>query len=1238
MKLKLYTHMARSFLLLIGGAVLGLALPALGQLQWSSYNNTGGLVTANVASGGDATSGGSVTFTIPATTELVFMTKTFAPINLVAASSAAKVNFTLNASGGFTPTTRVIGMGLFNDPGTASTAADDYGFWTDLNDGNSPPSFELFYRTNGMTTFFQYDSTHKLGSGKVNTGFIVAASTAFLMQFQLNNIGGTTLGIGTSTSSTNTAGAFMIAGSDSCIAYSSAFATNNLPTTYNEFAFMFNNPSASAVTVTLSGITLVPANPVISTQPVGYSGSPGDTTPTTDFNVTLSANSATPLAYQWYQATASATNLLTDGATGNGSTISGSTTSNLVFTAAQVADNANYFVVITNAYGAVTSSPALLNIAGTPTAPVITGITPASATIIAGNGTNVVVSATGSPSPVYLWYDNNTNLLQSGASPTLTLTNVQLPGAGTYSVIASNSMGTATNNFTINVISVPAISSQPTNLLLNLGDPATFAVTATGVPAPGYQWYKGNSAIAGATSASCFIASVAFTDIGTYKVVITNSAGSVTSSNAILAINSTTLAATPAVPANGASGVCYDTPLTLSFNQPVTVGTTGKIYIYNVANNSTPVDTIDLSGSNPQSRTIGGDTFNTYPVIANGSAAVIYPHLDILTSNQTYYVTWQAGVFLDTNNAYIPAMTSPGTWQFATKVGGPTNSASLVVAADGSGDFATVQGAVDSVSSANASQVLINIRNGVYYEIVAIDSKNNLLLRGQSRSGVVIGYANNSGLNGSTHSRMACKVNANDIAFDNLTITNYTAQDLSQAEALMIESGAARIIVNNCNVDSYQDTILANISTSKAYFNNSLIQGDVDFIWGGGNLFFTNCEVRYLIRAGNAAALGPNPSPNVGYDISSNGFSFVSCRLTTLPGANPNDTIGRTRSITNGNTALINCFVSTNIGGWYSDAAPTSNYRNWYYGCTNDLGASVTLSNGIALAATDVNLTNASSATKWLYGWQPSLSPNILTNPVGQTVNYGSPATFSVVATGIPDPTYQWQHAGTNLLSGATSSTLTVASATLADGGDYAVIVTTSAGNVTSSTATLTVNPPPNIAPVFTAPPAGTNITINAGVSLALGCTATDSDTAAQTLTYSLLTGPSGAAVNAGSGSFTWRPTTAQANSVNAVSVVVTDNGTPNLSATNSFTVTVNPLTAPTTASAAYSGGQFSVSVGGQVGPDYYLQATTNLNGGTWTTVASTNSPASLPVILTDPNAGAQPMQFYRIVAGPPAP
>ena len=830
------------------------------------------------------------------------------------------------------------------------------------------------------------------------------------------------------------------------------------------FNFGLANTVASAPGAYLTNIATTPQSvalvlpldprPVITTQPASYAGSPGDNV---TFSVSVSPNSATPLTYQWNYVSGGVTNQLSDGPGPSGSsTLSGSTTASLSIMNAQPGDSGSYFVVVGNAYGSAASTSAALEISAGDIAPSISG--PNNQTVIQGNNATFSASAIGKPIPTVQWQQEGVNI-PDATNTTLIVSNAQYAtdNGSVFSIIASNTAGNATNSATLTVIVPPQITTEPTNVVVTNTEPASFSVTATGVPTPGYQWEKNGSPILNATNATYTIASASPSNMGTYSVTITNSAGSTNSVSVTLTVNST-MSAQALSPANDQSGVCYDTPLYITFDRPAVVDTVGQINIYDTTNPATPVDTIDMTQGTLQARFVGGETFATYPVIITGNRAAIYPHAGIMTSNQTYYVTIADGVFADTNGAYFAGIAATNTWQFTTKVGGPANPTNVLVAQDYSGDFATIQGALDSLPANNATPTLINIRNGFYEEVVNVHSKNNIILRGESRNGTLQGYPNNSTLNPSTHFRMSTKLNANGIVFDNLTLTNMTAQDFSQAEALMIESGAESNIVNNCNVDSYQDTILANQSNSKVYFNNSLIQGDVDFIWGGGNLFFTNCEVRYLIRAGNAAALGPNPSPT-STDINSNGFSFVNCRLTTLPGANPADTVGRTRGITNGNTVLINCFVSTNIGGWASDAVPTNNFRNWYFDCTNDLSNLATLSNGIALTPSDPNVANAGSATSWLYGWAPQLAPNITSQPTNETVNANQPASFTVAATGVPDPAYQWLKNGTNL-NGQTGATLTIPNATGFDIGSYAVIVSNGSGSVTSSVVTLNVIPP----------------------------------------------------------------------------------------------------------------------------------------------------------------------------------
>jgi hypothetical protein len=170
-----------------------------------------------------------------------------------------------------------------------------------------------------------------------------------------------------------------------------------------------------------------------------------------------------------------------------------------------------------------------------------------------------------------------------------------------------------------------------------------------------------------------------------------------------------------------------------------------------------------------------------------------------------------------------------------------------------------------------------------------------------------------------------------------------------------------------------------------------------------------------------------------------------------------------------------------------------------------------------------------------------------------------------------------------------------------------------------------------NHPPVLTAI---SNRVINVGVNLVITNTASDPDVPT-TFTFSLLTGPTNATLGSSNGVFNWRPLVPQANSTNPVSVVVADNGTPNLTATQSFNVTVNPLTAPTFSSPSWTGSHLTVSVNGQVGPDYGVETSTNLSD--WTLLWLTNPPA-MPFNWTSTNAATEAKRFYRVRVGPPLP
>ncbi len=173
---------------------------------------------------------------------------------------------------------------------------------------------------------------------------------------------------------------------------------------------------------------------------------------------------------------------------------------------------------------------------------------------------------------------------------------------------------------------------------------------------------------------------------------------------------------------------------------------------------------------------------------------------------------------------------------------------------------------------------------------------------------------------------------------------------------------------------------------------------------------------------------------------------------------------------------------------------------------------------------------------------------------------------------------------------------------------------------------------PTNTPPVLS--PIGSQ-TVNVGQTVAFTASATDTDLPPQTLTFSLLAGATKATLNPNSGAFTWRPQVTDANTVTPFTLKVADNGSPSLSATQSFMVTVNPLTQPGLTAVGLNNGLMTLQISGVTGPDYAVQGSTNLTD--WSTFFITNSPM-MPFLWTDTNTASLPAQFYRIKAGPPLP
>jgi hypothetical protein len=172
---------------------------------------------------------------------------------------------------------------------------------------------------------------------------------------------------------------------------------------------------------------------------------------------------------------------------------------------------------------------------------------------------------------------------------------------------------------------------------------------------------------------------------------------------------------------------------------------------------------------------------------------------------------------------------------------------------------------------------------------------------------------------------------------------------------------------------------------------------------------------------------------------------------------------------------------------------------------------------------------------------------------------------------------------------------------------------------------------------VNTAPtlPAQSNLTIDVLAPLVVTNTATDSDIPANTLNYQL-TGPSGSTIDS-NGVIRWTPLSAQGGTTNFFITIVTDNGVPPLSATNSFEVMVNPapvIPAPVIQSIAVSNGVATVTWSSVSNGIYRLQYVGDLGNTNWMDVFP-DVQASGPAASATNTTGSAVQQFYRIMVVP---
>ena len=199
----------------------------------------------------------------------------------------------------------------------------------------------------------------------------------------------------------------------------------------------------------------------------------------------------------------------------------------------------------------------------------------------------------------------------------------------------------------------------------------------------------------------------------------------------------------------------------------------------------------------------------------------------------------------------------------------------IVVSRDGTGNFRTLQEAIESARAFMEYTVTIYVKNGVYKEKVIVPSwVENIDIIGEDRDKTIITYDDHANINKmGTFRTYTVKVEGSDITFKNLTIENNAAQ-LGQAVALHTEGDRLKFI--NCRILGNQDTIYTGAKFTRLYFKDCYIDGTTDFIFGPSTALFEDCIIHSKRNSYVTAASTPKEAKY--------GYVFKHCKLTAEPG------------------------------------------------------------------------------------------------------------------------------------------------------------------------------------------------------------------------------------------------------------------------------------------------------------------------------------------------------------------
>jgi len=788
--------------------------------------------------------------------------------------------------------------------------------------------------------------------------------------------------------------------------------------------------------------------PVVTTQPQPQNGATGGSA-----TFTAAASGTAPLTWLWRKNGVAVT---------NGVKFSGASTATLGISALAATDAGNYSVFIANTAGSVTSSPAALVVSSSP----LIATPPASQTVAAGANVSFTVAAAGSAPLFYFWSKNGNPLANTTA--TLSLVAVTTNDAGNYSVIVSNTLGTASASATLAVVQPPVITASPSSATVTVGGSASFSAAASGSAPITWQWRKNGANISGATSSTLALANISTNDAGNYLAVAANSVGSVTSAVATL-----TVLVPPRLLAQPASVTAA-----VGSNAVLSVSATGTSPLsFQWSKDGSPLadgGTISGSSSNvlrivPVAATDAGN-YSVSIVNAAGSTNSTAATLTVVTPPSIVMPPAPVAIIAGNPASFTVSAdgTAPFTYQWrknGANIPGAT-SATLsfpAITATNAGNYsAVIANLAGSVTSADAALTVLlppsivtqpvssfTAPGGTATLTVAVGGTAPFTYQWFKAGSPLADGGNISGANTATLSVAA--VSTNDYADYFVAVAN------SYGSAT---SAVVRVTINSAPIFLTQPASLTVARSNAAAFTATVTgTGPLAYQWSRNGVKIagaTNTTLAFL-----HALTNNNGNYSV---VVTNRYGRATSAVATLTVIVP-PTFALQASNRWAKAGSISIFRASVTGTapfqfqWFKDGSPLTDGGNIFGATSNVLTVTQVSTNDTGnyfLTASNFAGGVASSNAQFTV----VLPPVIVAQPADLTVVQSNAATFSVSVSGTAAIRFQWRKAGKAII-GATNASYVIPLAKTNDIGLYSVLVTNRAGSLISSNAQLIVLQPP---------------------------------------------------------------------------------------------------------------------------------------------------------------------------------